>query len=164
VPHASLEPVPLRAPERAPDAPLIPFVAEAPVSIEHDILRWSNVERIAAGVPPLSWSDKLARAARGHSEEMARLGYFAHQSPNPRRRTAMMRAQLEGLDAPTLAVGENLFRGNWRRDRARRIVASWMSSPGHRENLLRGEFRYLGVGIAWDRDFLLATQVFSSAD
>jgi uncharacterized protein YkwD len=161
-PRVVAEPEPLRAPPRVAAAAEIPFVAEAAVSIEEDILRWTNVERIAAGVPALAWSPILARAAREHSEEMVRLRYFAHESPTPTRRTPMMRARLAGLDGPSLAVGENLFRGNWRSDRARRVVRSWMGSPGHRENLLRPEYRYLGVGIAWDRDFLLATQVFST--
>lgn len=145
-----------------PTTPTVPFIVEAAPTLEQDVLRWTNVERLAAGRRPLAWSETLAKAARGHSEEMARRGYFAHESPEPARRTAMMRARLAGLvGGPTTLVGENLFRGNWRRDRARRIVAAWMGSPGHRANLLRAEFEYLGVGLAWDRDYAVVTQVFS---
>ena len=157
----ALYPPPLHA-APTPTTTTTPFVADEAPTLEQDVLRWTNVERIAAGRTPLQWSDVLAKAARAHSEEMARGGYFAHESPDAARRTAMMRARLAGLvGGPTTLVGENLFKGNWRRDRARRIVIAWMGSPGHRANLLRAEFEYLGVGVAWDRDYALVTQVFS---
>jgi len=161
-----------------------PSLAES-VALEHDILRWTNVERLAAGLPAFTWNDRLARVARAHSEEMARLDYFAHESPVAARKTVMMRAKLAGLDGPRLFVGENLAKGNWCArsrgagaargagvdrgnnaldcdDRARRIVDGWMKSPGHRANILRRDFEHLGVGVAWDGTFVLATQVFSA--
>jgi uncharacterized protein YkwD len=35
---------------------------------------------------------------------------------------------------------------------AREVVSDWMDSPGHRANILRRQFRYLGVGAAHFKD------------
>jgi uncharacterized protein YkwD len=44
-------------------------------------------------------------------------------------------------------VGENLAMFGGSAPTADAIVAAWMSSPGHRDNLLRGAFREAGIGI-----------------
>lgn len=131
-------------------------------ALERDILRWTNVERLARGLSPLAWSAPLARAARAHSEEMVRLGYFGHTSPVPRNRSLLQRVRNAGLRASTLRVGENLARGTWRSGRARSIVRAWMRSPSHRDNLLDASFRFLGVGVAEDGAALVVTQNFGS--
>jgi len=139
----------------------------APESLEgalsRDIVCWTNVERMARGLAPVTWSETLARAAWAHSDEMARLGYFDHFSPTSRNRTLMNRVRNAGLRARSLLVGENLAKGNWSHDRARRIVEAWMESDGHRENLLRPSFRRIGVGVVWDGRDLIATQVFGTS-
>ena len=49
--------------------------------LEMDACGGNCVERACYGVmPPLTWSQALNRAARFHSDEMARQGYFAHNS------------------------------------------------------------------------------------
>ena len=45
------------------------------------MLRLVNQERTLAGIQPLVADDRLREVARAHSEEMFRLGYFAHDSP-----------------------------------------------------------------------------------
>jgi uncharacterized protein YkwD len=133
--------------------------------LELDIARWTNVERLARSLPPLAWSEKLARAARAHSEEMARLGYFDHVSPVAQNRTLMMRVRVAGLDAPSLFVAENIARGTWRPHQARNIVQLWMESEGHRQNLLGPRHRTLGIGVARDGGGeLVITQVFASTE
>ena len=151
---------PLSGPRRGEAAP---GPSDADQSLAYDILRWAQVERLRAGVPPLVWSEKLALAARRHSEEMVRLHYFAHDSPVAEHRTVMMRAKLAGLDGSSLFVGENLAKGNWPRERARRLVEAWMRSPGHRANLLRAEFQHTGIGLGWDGAWIIASQVFSAS-
>lgn len=39
-------------------------------------------------------------------------------------------------------------------------VNGWMNSPGHRKNILNGEYDEAGVGIAQVNDYLIITQVF----
>ena len=132
-------------------------------TIARDVLRWTNVERLGAGLEPVAWSEVLARAARAHSEEMARLGYFSHISPDPKNVTPMRRVRNAGLVAQSLVVGENIAKGDWEDHRARRAVQAWMQSDRHRENLLRPTFRYLGVGVAWQGRTYYITQVFGSS-
>ena len=52
---------------------------------------------------------------------------------------------------------------NWKSldDLAEEIVSQWMSSKGHRENILRKDFHHGGIGIAVnDKQELYATQNF----
>lgn len=154
-PPASLPPPPTGSPS-APGG-------EAEPSIAREIVRWTNVERLARGLGPLEWSHILARAAHAHSEEMVRMGYFSHVSPVPSRRTPMMRVRAAGLRAQSLFVGENIARGTWSAADSRDVIRVWMESPGHRENLLRPNFSYIGVGVVSDGRYLVITQVFASA-
>jgi uncharacterized protein YkwD len=131
-------------------------------ALARDIVRWTNVERLSRRLPPVYWSETLARAARAHAAEMVRLGYFDHESPVASNRTLMRRVRKAGLGGESLFVGENIAKGTWRGERARQIVQAWMESDGHRENLLRRSFRYLGVGVAWDGRSLVAAQVFGN--
>ena len=128
-----------------------------------DILRWTNVERLANGLPAFAWSPVAARAAVGHSDEMMRLGYFSHTSPNARNRDPLRRAQNAGLRGDSLAVGENIAWGDFDTRDARSIVRMWMESPGHRRNILDRTFRYLGVGVGGHSGKLWSTQVFSAS-
>jgi len=43
---------------------------------------------------------------------------------------------------------------------AKETVTSWMSSPGHRKNILTPEFDETGIGIAEVNDYVIITQVF----
>lgn len=48
--------------------------------------------------------------------------------------------------------GENAAKGQKTPDK---VVAAWMDSPGHRENLLREKAEYLGVGVWQDENGIL---------
>ena len=98
-----------------------------------------NQVRVARGLRPLHFSGKLRAAARAHSRDMMRRGYFAHGA------LARLAAAFD-IDAPV--VGENLAWGTGSYGTARVIVQEWLASPEHRENLLRPGFRWVGVGSA----------------
>ncbi len=91
---------------------------------------------------------KLVIAARKHSEEMQRLGYFAHESPVADHRTAGQRAGKEG----TSCSSENIAAGQSRGEGA---FDGWYRSPGHHRNIL-GSHGRTGVG----RHGTLWTQMF----
>lgn len=59
-----------------------------------EMLAAHNLAREDAGVPPLAWSDRLARDARGWARHLARTNAYEHASPDQRR-----------------GQGENLWRG-----------------------------------------------------
>lgn len=104
---------------------------------EASLLREINRVRVAHGVPALHYDAALARAARAHSLEMARKGYFTHGAFASR----MVRF---GVHGPF--VGENLAWGNGSFGSPHGIVSAWLRSPEHRANLLRPGFRRIGLG------------------
>jgi uncharacterized protein YkwD len=114
-----------------------PTAATAAAPGEQELLDEINRVRAAHGAPPLRLDVRLDQAAKAHSRDMVRRGYFAHG--NIARRLAAFGAQ-----GPL--VGENLGWGVGARGTARAIVAAWLASPTHRANLLRRGFRRVGVG------------------
>ena len=107
-----------------------------------------NAERTARGLRPLSLDGRLSTAARRHSQDMVANRYFAHDSRSGARfsariaRTGWMRGR------GSWSVGENLGWGSGTRSTPRSIVAAWMHSAGHRQNILSAKFRVIGIGIA----------------
>jgi uncharacterized protein YkwD len=47
--------------------------------MEQQILDWTNEERAKVNAPPLKWNNRLALAARLHSDEMASHKELTHQ-------------------------------------------------------------------------------------
>jgi uncharacterized protein YkwD len=93
---------------------------------------------------PLERQTELDRVARAHSEDMARRGFFAHESPEGRG--WVDRLQLAGVSGFTMA-GENVGQTN-RAEPNREILEGWKQSPAHRENLMSRPMNATGVGIA----------------
>lgn len=107
-----------------------------------------NQRRQRHGLGNLSWRAELATVARYHSTDMANESYFAHTSPSGE--SLADRYAAFGIEC---AGGENLgyvrYTGGGYDDAelAERVVAGWMDSPGHRENLLRPRFDEEGIGV-----------------
>lgn len=105
-----------------------------------------NAERRQRGLKPLRQNRRLAVAGRRHVSDMVRARYFAHDSRSGRRfshrilRTGYARGRRATL-------GENLAWGTGDLASPRNIVAGWMRSPGHRANILRREFREIGIAV-----------------
>ena len=112
--------------------------AAAATAGERAIVRAMNVVRMQSGRRPLRVGPALTRAARSHSADMARRGYFEHGA-------FVQRLRSFGVRAPY--VGENLASGTEPLTAAA-IVQMWMTSPGHRGILLDRGFRRVGVGVA----------------
>lgn len=130
--------------------------------IMDEIVRLSNLEREAHGVPPLTADPLLEKAATGHSEEMAALGYFSHTSPTAGRETPSDRIRLAGVDFR--ASGENIasFTGHAESTLAEKAVRGWMNSPPHRKNLLSPMFTHVGIGVGRNGEKYTLTQNFAS--
>lgn len=112
-----------------------------------------NDKRSAAGCKPLRYDGRLATAARKHSADMARRGYFAHNTPDGT--TPWDRIRAEGYGQPS---AENIAAGQ---ATPADVVAAWMKSPGHRANILNCSSHAVGVGFYrggsygtyWTQDF-----------
>jgi uncharacterized protein YkwD len=107
----------------------------------------SNQVRRSHGLRKLSVNPQLSRAARRHSLDMVRRGYFAHTGPSGDSFVQRIRATGYLSSARTWLVGENLAWGSGAAASPSRIVAAWMHSPEHRKILLRPSYREVGVGV-----------------
>jgi len=99
-----------------------------------------NRIRMRLGLGVLAIDVKLCAAARDHSADMLALGFFAHESPVPGKRTPGERAARFG----TSAGAENIAFGQASGSEA---ITAWWYSPGHHRNLLSGAAR-VGLGRA----------------
>lgn len=146
--------------------------------MESAILTCTNEERENYGLKPLIWDDKLASIARDHSEDMAENNFFSHinlrgEDPTDRavRYGYPIRKSLgggwysEGIaenigKMPTGQVVGIGYVANNADSIARAQVASWMESTGHRENILNSQYDRIGIGVAYDGLYYVATQNF----
>ena len=108
-------------------------------NVENEVLALVNQERQRAGLQPLQMDWELARVARIKSQDMAQKNYFSHTSPTYGSPFDMMKSH--GINFK--AAGENIASGQ---RNANEVMAAWMKSQGHRENILKPEFTHLGVG------------------
>ncbi|MBI4575284.1 MAG: CAP domain-containing protein [Planctomycetes bacterium] len=122
----------------------------APTAVEVMQVAITNDYRHMMGREPLEIDPRLIAAARGHSQEMTRLGYFAHESPVPERREPSMRAALEGYPS---GVSENISQGSPTPDGT---FWAWYHSAPHHRNMLDAAHRSMGAGLdgeLWTQDF-----------
>ncbi len=111
------------------------------------ILCLLNQERDRAGLRNLQPDRKLAKAAHRHNRRMDGTGCFDHAcSGENELEKRLQDVGYLGGGLARWAYGENIAWGleSWGTPRA--IVDAWMHSPPHRENILNGSFREVGVG------------------
>ncbi|MEK7649672.1 MAG: CAP domain-containing protein [Patescibacteria group bacterium] len=92
-------------------------------------------------VPPLRWSDELARAARAHSVDMAENNCYQHNSCNGQTWWKRIQAYYPGWTA----LAENIITVGGIPEYMHR---DWMNSAGHRAHILSGGLVDFGAGIA----------------
>jgi uncharacterized protein YkwD len=146
------------APTAAPTTPPTPRSTAGPTgisSLETQVYQLTNGERGRAGCPPLRLDLRLRTAARSHSNEMARYGTWGHigrDGSTPGDRMARAGYDVDG------GWAENIARGY---ANAEDVMQGWMTSAGHRANILNCGLRAIGVGVArsstgelfWTQDF-----------
>ena len=130
-------------PPPPPPTPTLSVQSDVPSSVgalsQSGILKYSNDERIKAGLPPLAFSKRLSSMAEGKVIDMITKQYFAHESPDGT--TISMLATKYGYTY--LFIGENLALGDF--DSSLDVVTGWMNSPGHRANILGKDFTEIGI-------------------
>jgi uncharacterized protein YkwD len=132
--------------------------SEDPRQAEALLLDAVNRDRGRAGLPPVAWDESLARVARGYSAEMSDREQVDHQSAASGN--AADRVRRGGAQASI--VLENVARANSVADAQR----SFMTSPGHRANVLDRSVTRMGAGVVLRREpggvpSLYVTQLFS---
>jgi uncharacterized protein YkwD len=106
----------------------------APPQWTAEITALTNAERAKAGCPALTLDDRLSKAAQAHTDEMARRATLSHEGADGSN--AGQRASAAGYTWN--AVAENIAAGQ---PSPAAAVASWMKSPGHRQNILNCAYR-----------------------
>ncbi|TCO43877.1 uncharacterized protein YkwD [Kribbella antiqua] len=106
---------------------------------EREVLEYTNAIRENQGCGPLRLDDSLVEASGKHASDMVRRHYLDHTNPDgqgPGDRMAAAGYRGSGW-------GENIAAGY---TSAKEVVAAWMKSEGHRENILNCKFTSIGIG------------------
>lgn len=134
-------------------------LAEVAAVISSVLIDLGNVDRAMEGLPALSYSPVLERAAKLKAEDMATRGYFAHTAPDGTEPWHWF----EVVGYRYVAAGENLalnFADSGDVQRA------WMESPAHRANILGSQYAEVGIGTAVGKyqgqDVIFIAQMFGT--
>lgn len=106
----------------------------------NEVLRLVNIERANAGAAPLVLDEALCNAANMRAIEMDCTGVFGHKRPNDH-------SCFEVYDICNVewqnACGENIAAGQATPED---VMKSWLSSAGHKANILSPEYTKMGLG------------------
>ncbi|MCX4452054.1 CAP domain-containing protein [Streptomyces sp. NBC_01340] len=144
---ASTEPA---APEATASPSTTATAAPASAAVA-SVLALVNSERGKVGCSALTLNEKLSKAAQDHSADMAAHQNMSHtgsDGSDPGQR-------ITAAGYSWSAYGENVAYGY---STPEQVMAGWMSSPGHKRNILDCGFKEIGVGLAqpgsyWTQDF-----------
>lgn len=114
------------------------FLASVLPAILTDI---TNEERAQNDAPALIQNDLLTKAAQLKAEDMANKGYFAHTSPEGK--TPWYWFSQVGYHFSS--AGENLAVNFFE---SSDVANAWMNSPTHRANIVKKDYKEIGIGIA----------------
>lgn len=139
-------PAAAQEPEDAPPPAAAPRSGPSAVQLEDALLAEMNRVRTSRGRVALRPLATLRRPARAQSRFLLRTGTLTHDGPDG----SPFWTRLVAAGFPrNRHMGENLaMMSGCPADAARRTVAMWMASPGHRANLLNTRFRWAGPGVA----------------
>lgn len=126
-------------------------------ALEHQMFEQVNRDRVALGVPPLVYDERLADIARAHSLDMREHGFFGHESPT----TGLLEDRMDHAGYLAHEMRENLaIAGD-----VAKAQKNLLASPGHRANIYAPSVSHIGIGIvqgsATDPRALTFTQVFA---
>jgi uncharacterized protein YkwD len=109
-----------------------------------------NELRIAQGIRPLRPNRALAGVAAGQASDMVRGDYFGDQSISGQSPMARIMATSYTAHAASFNVlaAQNIGWGTGPNATPAGIVRAWMASPPHRQIILTGAYRDVGVGVA----------------
>lgn len=139
-----------------------PKSADAAVNYENkELARYAyqvaaivNRERAANGIAPLKFSEELSNAAIARAQELKTS--FSHKRPNG----SLCFTVLDEMGISYSIAAENIAYGQRSPEEA---VSDWMSSEGHRGNILSADFDYIGIGVAYKNGIYYWTQMFASS-
>ena len=157
--------------DSSPDKTSVPDIDIT--QLENKIHALINKERAKRGLPALLRDKSLSKVARQYSQDMVERNFFSHNDPDGRSfydryKTAgfecsIRRENTSCMGAENIAQS-NLFSSyfykdgktffNWSTEDkiAESVVKQWMSSKGHKANILTPYFKRQGIGAAFSDD------------
>ncbi len=132
---------------------LTPPAGNVNVDMANQILALVNAERKKAGVPLLTLSTDVSSVAQVKATDMAKNGYFDHNSPTYGSPFSM----LTNFGVSYRSAGENIAKGQ---QSASAVMKAWMNSSGHKANILSKNFTQLGVGYSANNGSPVWVQMF----
>ena len=125
------------------------------------LLATMNAARHTVGLDPLSEKPELDAVAAIRARDMVARSYFDHFSPDG----ASAFSELAARGVTYTLAGENLARNTYSSQESVQVAfASLMASPGHRANILEGQFSHVGVAVLQSGRTWLYVTVFTSAN
>jgi uncharacterized protein YkwD len=135
-----------KAAAECPDSDLMP-TADNLGRIRKAVLCLHNEIRAQHHLSALRSNGRLRKAALGHSRDMVANDYFEHTTPaGVTMVDRILKARYVRANQGW-SLGENLAWGTGSYGTPRGAVDAWMESPGHRDNILRRDYREVGVGV-----------------
>ena len=102
----------------------------------------TNGERSQYGLSgTLSVNEKLVIAAQAKADDMARRGYFSHNTPEGKEPWVFLKDAGYSYDAAGENLAVNFVESS-------DVTRAWMNSPGHRANILNGKYTEIGIATA----------------
>lgn len=112
-----------------------------------------NLDRARYNLPALVIDPELSRIARLKSQDMRENQYFAHTSPT----YGDVRQMLDTFGYSYSAAGENIAH----HATVEKSQAAFLSSPGHRSNIMSKAYTKVGIGVVTDaKGYVYVTQIF----
>lgn len=104
------------------------------------VLELTNQKRAEQGLAPLTINSKLNESAQRKAGDMFAFNYWAHISPSGRNPWSFF----QEVGYKYLYAGENLARDFMSSEA---VVEAWMNSPTHRDNILNGNYKEIGLSV-----------------
>ena len=116
-------------------------VTESDHAVATQILNLVNQERKKAGLSALKLNTKATTAANTRAKEL--VSSFSHTRPNG----SSFSTALKSAGVTYRGCGENIAAGY---QSPSAVMEGWMNSSGHRANILKTNYKELGVGYYQD--------------
>lgn len=124
-----------------------------------ELIDLTNQKRLEQGLPALTLNQNLVEAARQKASDMIAKNYWSHTSPDGTTPWQFFK----NVDYKYLYAGENLARDF---QDSQSVVNAWMNSPTHKDNILSGRYREIGIVVIHDtfqgQPTTLVVQLFGS--
>ncbi len=111
--------------------------SSATLSYQEQVVNLVNRERAKVGLSPLFLDQRVQAAAQVRAVECEQS--FSHTRPNGSSFATALKEQKISYGI----AGENIA---WGQKSPEEVVNAWMSSPGHRANILNAKYTGIGVG------------------